>query len=196
MRALLSGLLPAVVAVALLTGCPGPGKVVQGRTVAFDRAGRTVTIVSDTSRDPSQPRYDGLPPQTFQLPADPREMGPQPTTGLRLRLDPDAGALVMYHPATRTLETIRPRIVAKRTDIGKDDPRVRDKVFPSVDQASGVVTVYCPRRRIVLSFLPPEAYRQLTPKDWAAGDVVRIYTKEPGRALRLMNVTKTDIFKK
>jgi hypothetical protein len=30
---------------------------------------------------------------------------------------------------------------------------------------------------------------------WQAGDVVRYYYKEPGRALRLMNVTRTDLSK-
>jgi len=31
---------------------------------------------------------------------------------------------------------------------------------------------------------------------WDAGDEVRIYYKEAGKALRFMNISKTDIFKK
>ena len=30
---------------------------------------------------------------------------------------------------------------------------------------------------------------------WRCGDVVRYYYKEPGKALRMMNVTKTDLSK-
>lgn len=196
MRALLTGLLLALAPLAVLTACPGPGTVVQGRTVAFDRTGKTVTIIRDTGTNPDRPRYDGLPPETFQLPTNPREMGPEPTAGRLLDLDPEAGALVVYNPATRRLDRLRPRIVEKQTGIAPNDPQVRDKRFPRVDHDSGIVTIYCPRRALVLSFLPPDAYRQLMPEDWGLGDVVRLYTKEPGKALRLMNVTKTDIFKK
>ena len=48
------------------------------------------------------------------------------------------------------------------------------------------------------SFLHPAEYLELPPSTWEAGDECRIYYKENAKhqALRFMNVSKTNIFKK
>jgi hypothetical protein len=46
------------------------------------------------------------------------------------------------------------------------------------------------------TFSVPDEYFALPVGAWDAGDEVRIYYKEAGKARRLMNITKTDIFKK
>ena len=46
------------------------------------------------------------------------------------------------------------------------------------------------------TFSVPDEYFALPANTWDAGDEVRIYFKETGKALRLMNISKTDIFKK
>jgi len=42
----------------------------------------------------------------------------------------------------------------------------------------------------------PAEYFSLPDYTWDSGDEVRIYFKEQGKALRFMNISKTDIFKK
>jgi len=196
MRALLIRLLLAAFTLVLLAGCTDTGKVDQGRTVAFDKEKKTITIIRDASRDPAHPRYDVLPAITFQLPADPREMGPEPKPGLRIRLDPDKGEIVLYDPQKKNFDTIPIRIVEKHEGIKKNNPRIQNKTFPTVDQDSKIVTLYCSRHKLFVSFIPPEPYQHLTPEEWDVGDDVRIYSKEEGKALRLMNISRTDIFKK
>jgi hypothetical protein len=58
------------------------------------------------------------------------------------------------------------------------------------------VTIYSGRQKLYAVIALPEEYMDRPASTWDAGDEVRIYYKEPGKALRLMNVSKTDIFKK
>ena len=196
MGALLRRLALAVLFIAVASGCNQHGTVVQGRAVACDPTGRTVTLVLDTSHDPARPRFDGLPPETFRFPLDPREMGPLPRPGRRLRIDPDNSQMTLYNPATKACDTIALDIVSRKDNVKPTDPLVLGQTLPAVNDKTHIVTVYCPLHSVLLSFLPPESYRDLGPEDWAAGDVVRIYFKTAGKAQRLMNVTRTDISKK
>ena len=196
MHALLRNLLLLSLPMTLLAACSDAGKVEQGRAVAFDKEKKTVTIIRDAARDPAHPRYDLLPPAVFELPTGPREMGPEPKTGLRLGIDPEGGHVVLYNPANRTIDRIPVRIVARHAGVDRTDPLVQGKTFPAVDPDTRIVTIYSGRDKLLLSFLPPEPYRELRPEDWDAGDEVRIYFREDGKALRLMNVSRTDIFQK
>jgi hypothetical protein len=49
---------------------------------------------------------------------------------------------------------------------------------------------------MLTTFTVPDRYFALPEKTWDAGDEVRVYYKEEGKALRFMNVSRTDIFKK
>ena len=70
------------------------------------------------------------------------------------------------------------------------------KKFPIVDKDKKAITVYSGRQKLLVTFSVPEEYLALPANTWEAGDEVRIYYKEPGKAARFMNITKTDIFKK
>jgi hypothetical protein len=80
--------------------------------------------------------------------------------------------------------------------VGKTSPLVADKKFPMVDKEKKAITVYSGRQKLLVTFSVPEEYLALPDNTWEAGDEVRIYYKEPGKAARFMNITRTDIFKK
>jgi hypothetical protein len=62
-------------------------KVEQGRVVAFNKDTKEVTMIHDSAIDAQNPKYDVLPPAVFKLPVDPKETGPEPKAGQRLKLD-------------------------------------------------------------------------------------------------------------
>ena len=72
----------------------------------------------------------------------------------------------------------------------------KPKKFPVVDREKKTITVYSKRQQILTTLTLPEEYFALPDYTWDAGDEVRIYYKEEGKAQRFMNITKTDIFKK
>ncbi|HMK65530.1 MAG TPA: DUF4881 domain-containing protein, partial [Thermodesulfobacteriota bacterium] len=52
----------------LVSGCGEMGKVDQGRTIQFDNAKGTVTIIRDKKADSQNPDYSVLPPVTYAVP--------------------------------------------------------------------------------------------------------------------------------
>ena len=69
-----------------LAACNFEGGVEQGRCVAFNPEGKTITIVVDVTHDQFNPHYSGG-AHTYKLPASPGEMGPTPVVGGRLMID-------------------------------------------------------------------------------------------------------------
>ena len=181
-------------------GCGDLGKVEQGRVIQFDKTKWTVTLVRDKQADPQNPDYCQLPPVTFALPADPQEMGPEPKAGLRIKLDTKNNQIVIFDPASQNFKTIQYTLIDQKEKIAKDNPLVLDegksKKFPIIDREKKAITVYSKRQQILTTFTIPEEYFGLPENTWDAGDEVRIYYKEEGKARRFMNITKTDIFKK
>lgn len=182
--------------VGLFLGCGEMGKVDQGRVIEYDKAKGIVTLIQDKKADPGAPDYSTLPPHTYTIPADPREMGPEPKPGKRMKLDVDKREIVVFDPATQNFKTIKFDLVDKKEGVAKDDPLVAGKTFPIIDKEKRTISVYSGRQKLLVVFSVPEEYFALPPDTWEAGDEVRIYYKEPGKALRLMNITRTDIFKK
>jgi hypothetical protein len=86
--------------------------------------------------------------------------------------------------------------------VDKDSPLVFDQVakkekqFPIVDMEKRSITIYSKRQKILSTFMVPDEYIALPDKTWEAGDEVRVYYKEDGKALRFMNISKTDTLKK
>jgi hypothetical protein len=86
--------------------------------------------------------------------------------------------------------------------VDRQDPLVYDKAegkakkFPVVDKAKSEVTIYSGRQKMLCTFKVPSEEILLAEASWDAGDEVRIYYKEEGKAIRFMNISKTDIFKK
>lgn len=189
-----------LVPVLIGLGCGDLGKVEQGRVIQFDKTKWTVTLVRDKQADPQNPDYCQLPPVTFALPTDPQEMGPEPKAGLRIKLDTKNNQIVIFDPASQNFKTIQYTLVDQKEKIAKDNPLVLDegkpKKFPIIDREKKAITVYSKRQQILTTFTIPEEYFGLPENTWDAGDEVRIYYKEEGKARRFMNITKTDIFKK
>jgi hypothetical protein len=176
-------------------GCGELGKVDQGRVIAFDNAKSTVTFIEDIKHDTANPDYSGA-PKTFSLPTDPGERGEDPKPGLRMKLDTKTREIVIYDAASKSMKKITYTLIDQKENVGKNSPLVVDKKFPIVDKDKKAVTVYSGRQRLLVTFSVPEEYFALPDNTWEAGDEVRVYYKEAGKALRFMNITRTDIFKK
>jgi len=195
-------LLLIAAAILGLAGCEEYGKVDQGRVIAFDKEKQTVTVIEDKNMDSQNPDYSILPPHTYAMPTDPAERGADPKVGLRMKLDVDSRIIRIFNPITQTLEDLPIEIVDVQKNIAKDHPLVFDKAtstakkFPVVDGNLRTITVYSGRQKMLATFTVPAEYFDFPEYTWDAGDEVRVYWKEKGVAIRFMNITKTDIFKK
>ncbi len=192
----------ALMPIMITLGCGELGKVDQGRVIQFDKDKKTVIMIRDKSSDPLNPDYSYLPPVTFTLPPDPKETGPEPKAGLRLKLDIKNHQIVIFDPASQNFKTIQFSLVDQKEKIDKDNPLVFDKgkdkpkKFPVIDKEKKTITIYSKRQQTLVTISLPEEYFALPDYTWDSGDEVRIYYKEKGQAKRFMNVTKTDIYKK
>ena len=176
-------------------GCGEQGKVDQGRVIAFDKDKSTVTLINDVKHDAANPDYSGA-PVTFALPKDPAERGEDPKPGLRMKLDTKTREIVIYDMLTKGMAKITYTLIDQKENVAKNSPLVVEKKFPIVDKDKKAITVYSGRQKLLVTFSVPEEYLALPDNTWEAGDEVRIYYKEPGKAARFMNITRTDIFKK
>jgi hypothetical protein len=172
----------------ILAGCGGSGKVEQGRVIQFDRSRGLVTVILESGKA----RYDVLPPATVKVPANPAEMGPAPAAGELLWIDSVQRQLVSYDAAAGQLRTVSYSPVEESRGVSSNDSRVREGL-PRVDRQNRTVTLYDPDARLLLTCSVSEADLNLPEDAWRAGDVVRYYFKQPGQALRMMNVTRTDL---
>ncbi len=186
----------AVLTGALILGCGDLGKVDQGRVISVNKTNGTVTLIQDKKAEPGKPDYSVLPPHIYLLPQNPEEMGPEPKTGLRMKLDMDKKIITIYAPEAQAFKDIPFEIVDQKTGRAKDNPLVAGKKLPAVDKEKKTLTIYSGRQKLYAVVALPEEYLDRPIATWDAGDEVRIYYKEPGKALRLMNISKTDIFKK
>jgi len=180
----------------LACGCGEMGKVDQGRVVEFDKAKGTVTLIRDMKADPKSPDYSHLPPFIYEIPKDFNEMGPEPKAGLRMKLDAKAKQITIFDPASQNFKKIDFTLIDQKEGVDAEDPLVKDKKFPLVDKEKKAITLYSKRQKLLTTFSVPDEYFALPVSAWDAGDEVRIYYKEAGKARRLMNISKTDIFKK
>ena len=176
-------------------GCGEMGKVDQGRVIAFDKDKATVTFIVDVNHDPANPDYSGA-SLTFALPKDPMERGEDPKAGKRMKLDAKTREIVIYDTGTQSMKKITYTLIDQKEKVAKDDPLVKGKKFPLVEKDKKAITIYSARQKLLTTFSLPEEYFALPDDTWEAGDEVRIYYKQPGKALRFMNITRTDICKK
>lgn len=186
----------------LLVGCGEYGKVDQGRVVKFDKEKGTCVLIRDMKADPQSPDYNHLPPVAYTMPKDPAETGPEPKAGCRMKLDTKAKQIVIFDTAAQNFKTLSYTLIDQKENVEKTDPIVYDsdqgkaKKFPAVDREKKTITVYSGRQKIVTTFSLPDEYFALPDSTWDAGDEVRIYYTKEGDALRFMNISKTDIYKK
>jgi len=186
----------------LLLGCSEYGKVDQGRVISYDPATKTMVFIRDWKNDTMNPDYTHLPPITYVLPADSNERGPEPKAGGRMKIDNKKNQITIFDPGTQNFKVIDFTMVDFKENIDKQHPLVYDKdagkakKFPVVDKEKKTVTIYSGRQKTLSVISLPEEYFALPDSTWDAGDEARVYYKEEGKALRFMNITKTDIFKK
>lgn len=190
-----------------LAACGEYGKVEQGRTIAFDTTTTppTVWIIQDSGIEDRNPHYTVLPAHSFQLPADPAETGALPFVGKRVRLDFEKKDIVMYNKETKQFDHLPFELLEKHDNVSvrRQHPLVYDtntgkaRHFPVVNDAESTVTIYSGRQQTLSTIkLNPEDFAKYSGDDWDAGDEVRIYYKEAGKALRFMNLSKTDFSKR
>jgi hypothetical protein len=185
-----------LVALAALIGCGPFGRVNQGQVVEYQRGKGLVTLIQDSNyRDPVHPRFDVLPALTIRVPEDPREMGPEPEAGKLLLLDYANRRAVIFDSATQSLRSVPYGLVSEQDNVAPTDARVSRIRLPLVDRARRTITIYAGRDRKLIAISIPEEYAALPADTWKTGDEVRYYYKDPSRALRLMNVSKTDLNK-
>lgn len=192
----------AILLPIFLFGCAEFGTVDQGRAIEFDKEKGIVTLIRDVKHDAKNPDYSFLPPVTYQKPVNPQEMGADPKAGYRMKLDTKKKQIVIFDKAAQNFKTIDYVSVDEQENIDRNHPLVYDKVtevakkFPAVDRDKKQITIYSPRQKILVTISVPAEYFVLPDYTWDSGDEVRVYFKEPGKALRFMNISKTDIFKK
>ena len=187
-----------------LTACGDFGKLEQGRCVAWDAEKRLATFVRDIGTGINNPEFV-LPAVTFSMPEDPAEMGAAPRAGLRIKLDTEKKVITMYNPATKAFEDLSFELVDehKNVDVRKrhvlvfDVDAGRPRTFPQVNVEERKVTIYSARQMLLSTIRLSEAdFTRFRTEDWDAGDLVRVYFREPGKSLRFMNVSRTDIYRR
>ena len=188
-------LLLACTPVLITLGCSNFGKVEQGRVIAFDKQNGLVTVILDSSGDADKPSYDKLPPVTVKTPENPNEMGPAPEAGKRLLFDTQNRKLVVFDSVSGTIKTITYTPLSELAKVAADDKRVKGGKFPIIDRETKTITLYSSRDKKLVTFTVADEYFSLPEDTWKAGDDVRYYFKQPGQALRLMNVTRTNVMK-
>jgi hypothetical protein len=187
-----------------LAGCGDYGNVEQGRTVAFDKEKAVVSIIVDTNLDVTKPpTYTELPPHDYILPEDRVERGADPTAALRMNLDVEKKIIKMYNPKTKAFEELPFEVVAdhKNVELERRHPLVWDSStrraikFPKVDEANRTIEIYSRRQhRLTTIKLSDADFGKYKKDEWDAGDEVRIYYREKGKAIRFMNITKTNLY--
>ncbi len=170
------------------------GEVDQGRCVAYDKDAKSFTLVLDVKHDMKNPEYSGG-VHTYTMPAEPKEIGPEPVPGGLVQLMPDKNQVIIF--ANGDLATIPVEFVSIEK-VKASDAKVKGQKFPVIDKAAGTVTEYYANLTELVTFKVSSEYLDMPGATWNAGDECRIYYKpnEKHQALRFMNVSKTNIFKK
>lgn len=173
-----------------LVGCSQDyGKTVeQGRAVAFGNG--EVTFIKDVNVNPKAHANYVNEVRKFKLPADPKEIGPEPVIGNLIDVDIAKKEIKVFKDGA--LKTV-PVDLKAEVNVESHSDKVKGKKFPVLEGDS--VTVYA--KKALISFKVPSEFSAETRDFWVFGDVVRVFSKKhDGVANRFMNVTKTNIFKK
>jgi hypothetical protein len=201
-------LLLVLLACLMLAGCGEYGKVEQGTVMI---AGKDkVTIIVDNNMDPKKPAdyTSKIELHEWVLPPVGDERGAEANAGLCLHLDVAKKVITMYNPREKKIEKLSFEVINditrgirlnRRNEVLHNVKVIRAAAdFPVVDEANKTVQLFYRRlegnqSRLTTIKLADADFAKFQKKEWGAGDEVRIYFKEPGKALRFMNITKTDI---
>jgi hypothetical protein len=176
--------------ISLFTAACGKfGQVGQGAVVAYDRNTGVMTVIEDSDGGRTgKPRYDKLPAVAVAIPEDRGEMGPEPIPGGLLALDTANNRAIVYDGGT--IRAIPYTPVDQRSGVAPGNPDAAK--CPVVDRENGTIRVYSRREGKLVTFTVAAEYLALPAGVWREGEEVRYYYKTPGRALRLMNVTRAE----
>jgi hypothetical protein len=116
-------------------------------------------------------------------------MGPAPAAGGLIHLDCRGHHLFIYDRAAESFRNIEYTPLEEHRSIAKNPKSA------VVDRARKRITIYSAAEQALITFAASDELLAMPPDTWQEGDVVRYYYKNPGQALRLMNVTKTDLSK-
>jgi hypothetical protein len=167
-------------------GCGVTGKVEQGRVIAYDKQAKRATLIAEAGDRSS---FGVLPPVIVRAPENPDEMGPAPAAGKLISLDTKTRRIVIFDAAAGAFRTIPYTPIKERLNVAKAPPA------PAIDRNTKTITIYSSAEHKLITFAATDDLLALPADTWRSGDVVRYYYKEPGQALRMMNVTKTDLSK-
>ena len=186
-----------VSSLALLAGCDLKGGVEQGRCVAFEK-GKTATIVAETLKDGKATYSESSQVLTYKLPVAARDMGPTPETGALLAADPDNGFVLMYDKAANKVVKLAVNFTDVEKNIDAKHPKVKGKTFPVIDKSQQTVTIYAAGMKALLTFKIPSEAKNFDDAAWTFGNELRVafLTASKDQALRIMNCTKTSIYKR
>jgi hypothetical protein len=172
------------------TGCTDYGSVEQGRVIAFNKKTGQVTMIRDsTGGAKPQAAYNGLPPILVKSPADPDEMGPDPQAGRLMDVDLKNHVVTIYDSTANQMRTLSYTPLEEKHNVAKGTG------LPLVDKEKRKISVYWREAHTVVTFPATDEMLAMPADAWKAGDIVRYYFKDPAQALRMMNVTRTDLTK-
>ena len=163
--------------------------VEQGRCVAFD--GKTVSFVRDKNVNPKMGPVFDTAILKFTMPSDPKEIGPEPKIGNLVTFNADKATVTLY--TENGVQDVNVESVNVQKGVESHNSLVKGKTFPMIDSSKNEVTVYS--MKTLFTFKIPSGC-PADEKFWTTGDMVRVFSKDKKTALRFMNVTKTNIFKK
>lgn len=171
------------------------GEVDQGRCVAYNPDNKTFTMVLDVNHDAQNPSYTGG-VMNFQMPSDPKEIGPEPVAGGRVLFDIEKKIVKIF--VDGQVKDVNVEFTDIQKDIFPNNPKVAGKKFPVIDKDKAQITEYSRRLHSLVTFTVPADMLSLPDSTWEAGDECRVYYKPNAKhmVLRFMNVTRTNIFKK
>jgi hypothetical protein len=122
-------------------------------------------------------------------------MGPQPEAGKLMEVDAAGRRAVVFDARAGAFSSVAVTLLERQDNVAPDDRRVAGLEFPVIDRERRIVTVYSAARRQLLRLSVADEHLVLPPESWKMGDDVRYYYKDSGQALRLMNLTRTDLGK-
>jgi hypothetical protein len=173
-------LLLVLAAALAAAGCNVDGQVEQGRVIAYDKQTKIAVLIAE--ENPTVPL-------TVKTPEDSEEMGQLPTAGKLMSMDTKAQKLVIFDAAAGAPRTIPYSLVKEKTNVAKAP------TTPALDRTAKTISVYLAKDKKLITFVATDDLLTLPADTWRFGDVVRYYYQDPHQALRMMNVTKTDLNK-
>lgn len=190
--------LVAICSLGLLAGCELKGGVEQGRCVAYEK-GKSVTIVAESLAAGKSTYSPASSVLTYKLPVASRDMGPTPETGGLLAVNPDKGTVLVYDKgAMKIVELTGVEFTDVEKNLDAKHPKVKGKTFPVIDKGQQTVTVYAAAMKALVTFKIPASAAAFDAQVWAFGNELRVafLNASKDQALRIMNCTKTSIYKR